>query len=316
MNLTSNTTLNSTRFLVISLNTKKTAGGDPYLNLELSGPEYTIPGRVWSQNIPNVEIKPGTIIELSGTTKQFQDSTYIDITSAKPVDDDYDQYIHPQPTMVFDIETLGYNWDDLTSEQQDYLENNLEKNFDGSPQQKHDRTALYPLFAQVIAIGVYNPYTNKGQVLYLGDKSEIPTKDFEALAFETEAQLITAFWEIASKYYRFVTYNGNGFDFPFLTFRSALHHIKVPFEIGGNSDKYLDLATKFRMHHRAFKLEQLCLALGIDNPKQPGVSGQEVAHLHRAGKMNDIIDYVSRDVIATADLYHIYRKYTAGKIII
>ena len=73
---------------------------------------------------------------------------------------------------------------------------------------------------------------------------------------------------------------------------------------------------KLRVNNRPFRLEQLCKAFGISNPKEDGVSGMEVANLYRAGKIGEILKYVSRDVLATAELYTLWKTYLAGKIII
>jgi len=52
------------------------------------------------------------------------------------------------------------------------------------------------------------------------------------------------------------------------------------------------------------------------NPKDKGVSGLHVSGLFSQGKIREIGDYVSRDVISTAQLYDTWKKYMAGKIVL
>jgi predicted PolB exonuclease-like 3'-5' exonuclease len=67
---------------------------------------------------------------------------------------------------------------------------------------------------------------------------------------------------------------------------------------------------KFKQNNRGFKLEILAKAVGIENPKEEGVSGGDVNNLFKAKKYKQIADYVSRDAYSTYLLYQIYKEYT------
>lgn len=284
--------------------------------MELTHATGVVQAKVWSDSMPKVAGEPGEVVEVEASVDEYRGIFNFNLQRAKVVEGAFDDFLTPQPTMVFDIETIGKDFKELDTAEQEYLTENLEKNFEGTKKQKEERTGLYPLFGWIGAIGMYNPATEKGAVFYVGEEGEVEIEGFAVKAFADEKALLEGFWEAAGKYYRFVTYNGSGFDFPFLAFRSAVHRIKVPFELSGSSDKFVDLATKFRMHHRPFKLEMVCKALGIDNPKEEGVSGKEVWKLYREGKMDEIAKYVSRDVKSTSDLYEVWRKYVAGKVVV
>lgn len=321
------------KFGIISVSEKTTSKGDPYLVLELSHPSGTINGKVWSDAIPNVQVKEGHVAEINATVDEYRGINNFNISKARTIlGEELENYLTETPTLVFDIETIGMDFKDLDESQQDYLMNNLEKNFEGTDKQKKDRTGLYPMFGFVVAIGMYNPSSGKGMVYYLddqksgkkaedkadkksGSKSETFDIDFKYQPFNKEKDLLEAFWETATKYERYVTYNGSGFDFPFMVFRSGVHRIKVPFETHGSSDKFLDLAYKIRVNRRSIRLEQVCKAFGISNPKQKGVSGMEVAKLYRKGELISILEYVARDVVSTSELYKIWKTYLAGKVI-
>ncbi len=305
------------KFAVISCDSKKTATGDTYQYVQLSTATGLTSARVWTESLANVHLIPGRVFHITGVLDNYQQEKIINIKSAKLTDEDVESYLIPVPTLVFDIETVGKSLSLLDKTDKDYFINNLERDFKGTKRQLYGRTGLYPMYGSVLTIGLYNPNSNQGKVLYLSpDKTKIEVDNFTSQSFATEAEMISNFWDIASQYQRFVTYNGTGFDFPFLTFRSAVHRIKVPFPTSGSADKFVDLAYKFRLNNRPFKLETICKALNISNPKQLGVSGMEVSKLFHQGKLNEIVKYVSRDVIATAELYEVWRKYLAGKIFI
>ncbi len=306
-------------FAVISSLPKKTAAGEIYLFVELSSPQGQITGRVWPEFTSSVSLVPAKVFQISGVIDTYQQEKVLNIKSALLIsDEDPDNYLVPVPTMVFDIETVGQPLSALDKSDKDYFLNNLEKDFRSTRRQLVGRTGLYPMFGSVLTIGLYNPQSTHGKVLYLSDNqdSAFTIENFTSQAFPSEAAMLEEFWSLSSQYQRFVTYNGTGFDFPFLAFRSAVHRIKVPFELHGPADKFVDLAYRFRLNNRPFKLEVICKALGITNPKALGVSGMEVSKLYRQGKLEDIVQYVARDVTATAELYEVWRQYLAGKLII
>jgi DNA polymerase elongation subunit (family B) len=322
----------SDRFGVIGVTEKTTSGGAPYLVVELSHPSGTISGKVWSDAMPNVQLKEGGVAEIQASVDQYRGVNNFNITHARHVlEEELDKYLSENPTLVFDIETVGKEFKELDEEEQNYLENNLEKNFEGTKKQKQDRTGLYPMFGFVVAIGMWNPGSGKGMVYYLediknqelkiknGESEELEKYDnenFQHIPFAGEKSLLEAFWETALKYERYVTYNGSGFDFPFLVFRSGVHRIKVPFETHGSYDKFVDLAQRIKVNNRSIKLEQVCKSFGIDNPKKKGVSGMEVANLFRKGRLKEILEYVGRDVVATSELYRVWKTYLAGKVVV
>jgi DNA polymerase elongation subunit (family B) len=315
--LTPGQQLSATRLGIISITESKTRSGDRYLKLELTHPSGNIAGKVWHDALDRFQATEGGVAEVDALVDEFMGNLNLNVKAARPVEEeDIDQYLAPVPTLVFDIETVGQEFTELSEWDQDYLLNNLEKKFDGTDKQRQQRTGLHPLYGFVAAIGMYNPVQEKGAVYYL-DKTEINEEKeaFTRRSFLTEKDLLEAFWKISSRYERLVTYNGSGFDFPFLAIRSGVNQVKIPYEIGGpgSSSKFLDLQSKLRMGWRAYKLEALCRAFDISNPKEKGVSGMEVAKLYKKGQIQEIVSYVIRDVLATTELYHLWKKFLAGK---
>jgi len=154
-------------------------------------------------------------------------------------------------------------------------------------------------------------------VICQGPKSITPeNKDFSYISCSDEKELLKKFWSIAEQHERFITYNGNRFDFPFLLFRSAVQRVRVPFEIN-NSDHFIDLMKKLRPNWSpAYRLDMVSKALGITNPKEGGISGAEIGNLYKSKQHQKIVNYVVRDVIATHKLYKIWKTYLAGRIMV
>lgn len=299
-------------FLVKSKEVKQTVKGDNYYVLELSNKDGTIEAKIWNNNISMCNFEEGKVIEVNGKSQEYNGKISLIIDSCQTIDsEETSQYSPSVPTLVFDLETVGKDFDQLDESEKDYLLNNLEKNEEDKELAK-TKTALYSIFGKICAIGAMDVYRNKGFVLSLSNKEIMPEKDnFEYEIFENEKELIKRFWEKCANFEQFVTYNGEGFDFPYLMIRSGINRVKMPFEIRKWSDKFIDLQNKIRQN-RAYTLEMLCKAFGIKNPKEEGVHGNNVSCLFKDEEFNKIADYVARDATATAELFLIWKNYMSG----
>lgn len=81
-----------------------------------------------------------------------------------------------------------------------------------------ERAALDPYFARVLVVSTAWRVDNDNSISAL---SFIAWPDKERWAF-------TEFWEHLHSFERFATFNGAGFDLPFLRVRSALHGLRTP----------------------------------------------------------------------------------------
>lgn len=302
-------------FLVNSQEVKQTKNGDSFYILELSNKDGKIEAKIWNNNIPQCNFEVGKIIELNGKSQEYNGKISIIMDSCQIVTtEEATDYSPSVPTLVFDIETLGKNFEELDEVEQDYLLNNLEK---AEPDKEiaKNKTALYSIFGKVCAIGAVDFNKNTGIVLSLSDKNIQPENEkFIYKVFKTEKELLEEFWKLTQNYEQFVTYNGDTFDFPYLMIRSGINRVKMPFEVKKwGSDKFIDLQNKIRQNH-GFKLEMLCKAFGIKNPKGEGVHGDQVSELYNAGEFNKIADYVARDAVATNELYSIWKEFMSGQI--
>lgn len=216
------------------------------------------------------------------------------------------------PTLVFDIETVGQDFETLDQREQEYLLNNLTVEVEDKEKAKK-RTSLFAIFAMVAAIGGWDVEQNKGKVLMATKKEvKLKNKNFIFQSCGDEKQLLEEFWKESLKFKKFVTYNGSSFDFPFLIIRSGVNRVKVPMSIKRYDNNFIDLQEKIRQKH-GFKLEFLCRAFGIDNPKEMGIDGEKVSELYQEGKFQEIANYVAADVTATVQLYQTWKEFMSGE---
>jgi DNA polymerase elongation subunit (family B) len=304
-------------FLVSKKEIKKTSKGDDYCQLELSNPEGKIEAKIWNNNLAQCQVEIEKVVEVSGKTQEYQGKISLIVDSCQIVDnEEASDYSPTVPTMVFDIECIGKNFEELDKDERDYLLNNLERAEENKEIAKR-KTGLYSIFGTVCAVGIFDSNIKKGKVLVLNpeNKELIPeNKDYDYESFEDEKKLLIRFWELSKKYELFVTYNGESFDFPYLIIRSGINRVKVPLAIKKWSENFIDLQNKIKQNNRPFKLEFLCKAFKIENPKEEGVHGDQVSELFNSGEYNKIADYVSRDAYSTNQLYLIWKEFMSGEI--
>lgn len=235
--------------------------------------------------------------------------------------------------LVFDIETSALPLETFDATQQEYLFRDAER-LPTEEEKAHRRAEisrqfnLWPFTAQVVCIAMVNADSGKGRVLYQADDFDEEAEDPEAVVEFApqvdEAELLTAFWDAAQRYDTVVTFNGRGFDVPFLYLRSALLNVPITrkdwlgyrYQI----EPHCDLAEQFTFYNvsgregaaRKFNLDFYCKAFGIPSPKAMGVTGLDVNDLLSEGRYREIAEYCLRDVHATVELYRIWRDRLAG----
>ena len=235
-------------------------------------------------------------------------------------------------TLVFDIETTAQPLENFDEAQQEYLFREAGKIADEPAREKkraeiQQLFSLWPLTGQVVCIAMLNAEKQRGQVLFLAEDFEEDAEEaspVKFVPFAEEAELLTAFWDVAKHYDQVVTFNGRGFDVPFLYLRSALLNVPISKKnwLGYRYavEPHCDLAEQFTFYSvggqggaaRRFNLDFYCKAFGIESPKSHGVTGMDVSALMAEQKFREIADYCLRDVRATVELHKIWKERLAG----
>lgn len=232
-------------------------------------------------------------------------------------------------TLIFDIETVPLNFDESFDDvQKEYLLRGLDT--EEKIENQKGLGGLNPLLGQVVCIGIYLTEQKRGFGLYLGDDDieeiiELDDMKIKYKTFMDEGEMLEHFWKglTADNYSAYVSFNGRGFDCPFLMLRSAALGIRPSvnlmggtrwkFTVGGNNREveHIDLLDKLTYSSgfdkagatRKFNLDFYTKAFGVPSPKSGGITGHEVPQFYAEGRTREIAEYCLRDVRSTSDLY-------------
>lgn len=220
--------------------------------------------------------------------------------------------------LIFDIETVGMPIESFDEAQREYLLKWAEREETPERQERKREELiaqlnLYPFTAQVVAIAMLNVDTHKGRVYYQAPIKESWHSEDTLIEYESgsEIEILKRFWEDVRLYKQLITFNGRGFDCPFLLLRSAILGIKPTRNLMPSrfDTEHIDLLEKLTFYGttRRFNLDFYCRAFGIPSPKER-LSGPQINALFAEGKYREIAQYCFDDVRATAELYQRWRE--------
>ncbi len=216
--------------------------------------------------------------------------------------------------VVFDIETLGFPLESFDETQQEYL-----LKFAENEEQREDaiqKLSLYPTTAQIIAIGMLNPDTNRGKVLYQADQHGESTSEDGGIRFIAcdERQILENFWADIAQFQQFITFNGRSFDCPFILMRSAILGVKptknlMPYRY--DPSVHCDLLEQFTFYGatRKFNLDFYCKSFAIESPKSHGITGLDLRGHFEKKHFKAIAEYNLWDLQATAELFRRWEEF-------
>jgi DNA polymerase elongation subunit (family B) len=230
--------------------------------------------------------------------------------------------------LILDIETIGENFDALDDATKENLTRWIRKDSDSEDEYKlalqdlKNGLGFSPLTGEVVAIGVLDYYKNEGGVYYQapGQKNAEVKEDGISLKQMTEKEMLQKFWELASRYQVFITFNGRAFDMPFLMIRSAIHGIRPTKDLMRGRYLYqnnpealhIDLAEQLSFYgatRRKGSLHLWSRAFGIPSPKSGGITGDDIGPLFKKKKFLEIAKYNVGDLRATKELYTKWEAY-------
>ncbi len=216
--------------------------------------------------------------------------------------------------IIIDIETIGFDFESFDAKAQEYL-----LKYGETEEEKEEikkRLALYPLTGEIVTIGMLNPETDKGYALFQNNHG-VPEKFEESgVIFEsgTEREILEKFWNFVGNYQQAVTFNGRGFDMPYLMLRSAVHKVRPSRNFMGyryDFKTHCDLLEQLTYYGavRKFNLDFYAKSFGIKSSKEEGVDGSMVGNMYKEGKFKEIAQYCVRDLHTTKGLYEYWDKY-------
>jgi 3'-5' exonuclease len=217
--------------------------------------------------------------------------------------------------VIFDIETVGADFEALEPAVQEYLIKWAED--DKERERIRESLSFYPQTGEIVAIGMLNPDTGKGAVFFQAAGEMLLPFEEDGIRYEcgTEKDILEKFWNTVKAYDQIVTFNGRAFDCPFISIRSAVNRVKpsrdlMPYRYGSNS--HIDLFDQLSFYgasRKKFSLDIWCRTFGIKSPKADGITGYDVKDLFKAGRHVDIARYCAGDLIATKELLSVWENY-------
>jgi len=174
-----------------------------------------------------------------------------------------------------------------------------------------DKMGLDPNFARICVIG----YARRAD-------GEVSTSDhhLEEATDEAEREMLSAFWEKAKMSGRIVTFNGAGFDIPFLMRRSWLLGVKptrtfetVAWKCATGEANHIDVRLVLSGGDMKAKGSMdLYGKLKLGHGKTDGMDGSQVWDYWQAGRLDEIRDYCKDDCGTTLELLEsLYGYYLA-----
>lgn len=227
--------------------------------------------------------------------------------------------------LVFDIETIGKDFDKFDKKSKSIFkdwaerEATTEEELKKELEQIKEGLPLSPFLGEIVTIALMDDQ-GRGGVYFQAPSSKI--KDFEEGDIKyrvgTEKEILERFWEIAGNYQRFITFNGRGFDAPYLMIRSAVSKVRPSINLMYNrylslqrGVQHIDLSDQLTFYgavRRYPKLHFATQAFGIKSPKGD-LDGKEVPKAFKDKKYEEIARYCLADVIATKELYEYWNQY-------
>ncbi len=230
-------------------------------------------------------------------------------------------------SLVVDIETVGADFSSLDEYTQQDIFGRIHADV-GSKAYEEELAGYVqdlqfsPLIGQIVVLGVYDVGQKSGVVSFQASDQEVGELSEGEMTYKqrSEKSMLEAFWGGIGDYDECITFNGRGFDIPYIIARSGALGVHVTRDLMSNRFNnrswggivHVDLLDQLSYYGAVRKAGSLHLwtqAMGIKSPKGGDIAGKEVAAAYRAGRSLDIARYNARDLIATATLYERWKQY-------
>lgn len=307
-----------------SVRKAQTRAGKPYVEIKLMDREGSAAGKIWSdssramQAVDQLEV--GDHVKALFEVDTYKGAIQLNVRRIRKAADGDPGYAAEAlmeegydlvsdilcKTLVFDIETAPAV--DIRKEPSTIAQS-VVKVADRNDWDQSKVMSLSPYFGKVISLAVgdgeQDPRTMEVTVFVVlpegVDASTLPAW----IRPVSEQDLLRAFWVLAGNAEVVVSYNGRGFDVPFLQGRSLIHGVDARVDLLSNRFSlrpHLDLYYALGQMRGPSSLDVVCWALGLTSPKED-MDGSMVASTYEKGDIASIALYNAGDVRATTGVY-------------
>ena len=309
----------------------RTRNNDAFIDLGLGDLSANVGGKIWPDHREAQDaargLARGTPVKVLFHAEVYQDALQLRVVRIREADDDDegfdpnalfgDGYEHVRDLLcdhiAFDIETVP-------AADRRSLPPTVAESLARAAERKDSDEAkvmgLSPLFGKVVSLAVGDAEAEDSEITVFvvppdGHEVEDPPPWMRQLS---EPELLQAWWALAGHAETVISYNGRGFDVPFLVSRSLVHGIPARVDLMSNRFSlrpHLDLYRAISQGERPLgpaSLDVVCWALGIDSPKEQ-MDGSMVAPAYERGEIEEIAKYNAQDVQATIAVYRKLRDH-------
>ncbi|MEM7202757.1 MAG: ribonuclease H-like domain-containing protein [Planctomycetota bacterium] len=308
----------------------RTRKQERFFDVVLADTTRTVRGKIWpdaAAMATAAELQRGTVVKALFHAEDYQGQLQLNVRNLREAADDDPDYDAETVVgagyeavrdvlfehLVFDIETVPrVDKDALPPTVAASLGRHAER-FDGDEAMV---MGLSPHFGQVVSLavgdGAVAPEDQQVTVFVVPPPTGLPDDLPDWMRPLSESDLLRAWWTMAAAAECVVSFNGRGFDVPFLIGRSLV--LDVPARVDLLSNRYslrphLDLYRALTFGERALgpsNLDVVCWSLGIESPKET-MDGAMVAPAYARGEIQKIAEYNAHDVRATTAVFHAVR---------
>ncbi len=303
----------------------RTRNQDPFFDVELADSTRSLRGKIWADASSALEavreLSVGSAVKVLFHAELYKGAlqlTVRNIRTATEEDEGYDEtalfgegYEHVKDVLcrqlVFDIETVPAT--DRRGLPQTIAES-LARQAERLDSDEAKVMGLSPFFGKVVSLAIADADDPDLRVTAFvvppegADVGEFP----DWMRPVTEPELLQAWWALAAAAETVISFNGRGFDVPFLIARSLVHRIPARVDLVSHRFSlrpHLDLYRALTHGERALgptNLDVVCWSLGIQSPKGE-MDGSMVGPAYERGEIERIATYNAQDVRATAAVY-------------
>ena len=184
---------------------------------------------------------------------------------------------------------------------QETIDKWMEENFESETLAGVAKTSLSGTFGQILTIGF----------AFDDDPVRVVGRDLKG----SEGSVLGAFFEAIRRYkadrrhkpIKWIGHNIHKFDLRFMMQRAIVNgvghgDVYIPCDLPAYHESIYDTMFKWAGFGGTVSLDNLCLALGIDTPKD-NMHGSDVWQYAKDGRINEIEEYCMGDVSAVREVY-------------
>lgn len=226
-------------------------------------------------------------------------------------------------TLVFNLETVGENWQSLDENSQYSLTHWIkgyardDQDRERLEQRVKDHLAFSPLTAKIAALSIYDLERKRGVVYCRSHNEKDDTIGNFIYKQRSEKDLLFEFWDGVLHYDTVVTFNGRGMVVPFLLHRSAALGIRPTknllesrYPAWQKSCRHIDLQdelTFFGAIRQRPTLQLFCQAYNI--PFENKLAPELVKNLVQTNDLTALAKYSVNNISALVTLYQRWLEY-------